>query len=64
MRCQPGRRNPKKGEDKMIPDKTKGARRPERDTDGTNVAPSPWGKVYELHSTNGPDRSSSDADQR
>ena len=44
MHCQPGRRNLKKGKDRMIPDKTKGARRPERDTDGMNVTPSPWGE--------------------
>ena len=44
MHCQPGRRNLKKGKDRMIPNKTKGARRPERDTDGMNVTPSPWGE--------------------
>ena len=32
-----------KGKGKMIFDKTKGARRPERETDGTNIAPSPQG---------------------
>ena len=35
---------PKKGKGKMIPDKTKGARRPGRETEGTNVTPSPWGE--------------------
>ena len=48
----------------MIPDKTRGARRPEQETDRTNVTQAPEGKVYELHPANDPDRSSSDVDQR
>ena len=53
---------PKKGKGRMISDKTKGARRPGRETDGTNVAPSPRGKIYELHPTNDPSRLSPNAD--
>ena len=34
----------KKGKGRMIPDKTKGVRRPGRETDGTNVTPSPQGE--------------------
>ena len=35
---------PRKGKGRMIHDKTKGARRPGRETDGTIVAPSPRGE--------------------